>query len=572
MKKIILYILFLVSNLSFSQITLTKESQGKFNAIHNEKMFIHYNSNFLLTGESLKYKAYVLNSTTNVLSTISKIAYVELVGEGNESVFKQKLNLKDGQGYGDYLLTSSIKSGNYKLIGYTLWMKNQKQESFFIENITIINPFEEKLLPNTKENIQNNSIRSEKNEGLVSLNKREFKKREKGSLYIYDLIKTYPLGNYSISIRKFDTNTKNIKTSSLEFLKNKSSSQKKIKVGQEFFLPELRGNILYGTIENNNSENNISQIKVALSITGKNNYSKIVETNNKGEFFINLNDTFENTKAFIQIVDNSKENYSLAIRDLTKNEYKNLAFKAVESNKNIDSLIQQRSVYNQIENAYIEYKQDAVIVNKNYPQDFKNRAIAYNLDDYTRFNSMKDIFIEIIKNSTVREKNGKYTFYVTGNQRESEYNALPLLLIDGLITQDHNDFYNINAKSIKTIWVYKDLYNFGSKIYQGVIAVDTFKSDYSDEIIYYEDHQKIINLFKPQPDKKYFTQQYSDNSLDKVPDFRHQLFWNPNLNSSKESAEITFFTSDNTGLYEISIEGFSGVGKPISIKKYFKVE
>lgn len=572
MKRVIVIILFLVSNLSFSQITLTKETQKKFNQIHTEKVFIHYNSNFLLTGESLNYKAYVLNSTTNLVSKLSKIAYIELIGEGNKTIFKHKVKLVNGQGNGDYLLTSNIKSGNYKLIGYTLWMKNQSQESFFIENLTVINPFEDQLLKNAKDSISKPIFVVETNKELISAEKNILKKRGKVTLGLNKLLKDKLSGNYSISVRKFDGVTKSNKTSSLDFLNSKTNIKRKINVGDKFFLPELRGNILYGKISNKNPNTSISQIKIALSIPGIDNYTKIIETNNSGQFFFNINDTFENTRGFVQIIDEYKENYNLILKELSNNIYENLDFKEVQTNDKIDELIQKRSVFNQIENAYITNKSDSILKTNSLPQAFKNIATDFKLDDYTRFNSMKDIFVEIIENSWVKERNGNYTFNVTGNEQNSSYNLLPLVLIDGLIIQNHNDLFNINTKSLKNIWVYKDLYFFGANIYQGIIALETFKSDYTKDLTFYEKHNKTIDLIKPELNKKYFNQRYSDNSLNRIPDFRHQLLWEPNLKINSKNSVLTFFTSDNIGTYEINIEGFSDTGKPISVKQYFKVE
>lgn len=572
MKKIIIIIIFLVSNISFAQITLTNETQGEFNKIHNEKVYLHYNSNFLLTGESLKYKAYVLNSTTNSLSDLSKIAYIELVGKENQSVFKHKIKLTKGQGNGDYLLTSNIKSGNYKLIGYTLWMKNQKQETFFIENITIINPFENKLLSHINDSVKTITPIINNHKKLIYIDKKAFKKREKVSLNIDKIIKNKSLGNYSISVRKFDSIKKDNKTSSLDFLKSKTFFQKKINIGQQFFLPELRGNILYGSISSNQPEKNVSRVKIGLSITGENNYSRIIETNKNGQFIFNLNEIFDNSKAFIQIIDPIKSNYTLTLKDLSNNSYKNLDFKEIKTSLEIDKLIQKRSVFNQIENAYMVKKSDVFLKNKNSTPAFKDIAVEFKLDDYTRFSSMKEIFIEIIENSWVKEKKGNYTFYVMGNQQNTSYNLLPIVLIDGLIIQNHNDLFNINTKSLKSIWVYKDLYNFGAKLYQGIIALETFKNDYGKDLSYYKKHHKIVNLFQPGVNKKYFNQKYSDNSFNRIPDFRHQLYWEPNLELTEENTIVTFFTSDNIGTYEINIEGFSNSGEPISIKQYFKVE
>ena len=572
MKRIVFIFLLLLSNLSIAQVVLTNEIEKKFNQIHNEKMFIHYNSNFLLTGESLNYKAYILNASTNLTSDLSKVAYVELIGEGNQSVFKHKIKLTNGQGNGDFLLTSTIKSGNYKLIGYTLWMKNQKQESFFIENITIINPFEDKLLTNTNDSLSVVSSITKVNNSLTSIDKNAYSTREKVSLDIHKLIENDLNGNYSISVRKFDAITKNKKTSSSDFLNSKTNLQKEINVGDVFFLPELRGNILFGSISNNTPNRSNSQIKVALSIPGKDNYSKITETNNSGQFIFNINDTYENTKAFVQIIDDSKENYTLTIKDLSKNNYKNFSYQEVKTNDKIDALIQKRSVFNQIENAYLSKKSDTILKAKNLLPAYKNIAIKFNLDDYKRFKSMKDIFVEIIENSWVKESKGNYTFYVTGNQQSTSYNLLPLILIDGLIIQNHNDLFNINTKSLKNIWVYKNLYNFGAKTYQGIIALETFKNDYSKDIVFYDKHNKTINLFKPQQNKKYFNQEYLNNSSSRIPDFRHQLLWEPNLKIDQDNSILTFFTSDNTGSYEINIEGFSNSGKPVSIKQYFEVK
>jgi hypothetical protein len=562
----------LLSNLSIAQVVLTNETQNKFNRIHNEKMFIHYNSNFLLTGESFNYKTYILNSSTNLTSDLSKVAYVELIGEGNQPVFKHKIKLVNGQGSGDFLLTSTIKSGNYKLVGYTLWMKNQKQKSFFIENITIINPFEDKLLTNTNDSLNAVSTITKVNNALSSIDKDSYKTREKVSLDIHKLIENNLKGNYSVSVRKFDAITKNKKTSSLDFLNSKTSLQKERNVGDVFFLPELRGNILYGSISNSTPNKSNSQVKVALSIPGKDNYSKITETNSSGQFIFNINDTYENTKAFVQIIDDSKENYTLTIKDLSKNTYKNFIYEEVKTNDKIDALIQKRSVYNQIENAYLAKKSDTILKAKNLLPAYKNIATKFNLDDYKRFKSMKDIFVEIIENSWVKESKGNYTFYVTGNQQNTSYNLLPLVLIDGLIIQNHNDLFNINTKSLKNVWVYKNLYNFGAKTYQGIIALETFKSDYTKDIVFYDKHHKTVNLFKPQQNKKYFNQEYTNNSSSRIPDFRHQLFWEPNLKMNSDNSVLTFFTSDNIGTYEVNIEGFSNSGKPISIKQYFEVK
>ena len=74
--------------------------------------------------------------------------------------------------------------------------------------------------------------------------------------------------------------------------------------------------------------------------------------------------------------------------------------------------------------------------------------------------------------------------------------------------------------------------------------------------------------------KKYYEQEYSKTSLESAKynaDFRQQLLWLPNLKMDKIST-FQFYTSDNAGTYEISVEGFSENGEPLSILEKIYVE
>ena len=142
-KYLSLIIIFLIGNSYFinGQALLDKDQLAIYNEIPQEKMFIHYNSSLLFSGDFLYYRAYCINSQTNKLSDLSKIVYIELIGQDKNQVFKHKIILKKGLGQGDFFIPTSIPSGNYKLIAYTKWMKNNEEEHFFQGDISIINPF-----------------------------------------------------------------------------------------------------------------------------------------------------------------------------------------------------------------------------------------------------------------------------------------------------------------------------------------------------------------------------------------------------------------------------------------------
>lgn len=72
------------------------------------------------------------------------------------------------------------------------------------------------------------------------------------------------------------------------------------------------------------------------------------------------------------------------------------------------------------------------------------------------------------------------------------------------------------------------------------------------------------------PKKAYYKQEYISDKNTRIPDYRTQLLWNPAINTT--SSEITFYTSDVIGLFEIIIEGFTNEGKPLSIKELIEVK
>ena len=124
---------------------------------------------------------------------------------------------------------------------------------------------------------------------------------------------------------------------------------------------------------------------------------------------------------------------------------------------------------------------------------------------------------------------------------------------------------------MKKISIIRDKYNYGSQLFDGVVSIETFKGDYID--IKKGAHVKNIKLFKPLDNKIYFKQVYEDNEeLNHIPDLRYQLLWQPKFKLREKEQEITFFTSDNSGEYEICIEGFTLTGKAISIKERFLVK
>ena len=114
---------------------------------YQEKVFVHTNKTVYLTGESMWFKCYVTDDN-NRLSYLSKICYVELLGNDKRPVLQAKISIDSGTGNGSIIIPASIRTGNYEVRAYTNWMKNFEPSFYFRQQIGIINPAKKPEAPN----------------------------------------------------------------------------------------------------------------------------------------------------------------------------------------------------------------------------------------------------------------------------------------------------------------------------------------------------------------------------------------------------------------------------------------
>ena len=534
---------------------------GTFNNIDSypqEKIYVHTNSNFFLTGESLVFKIYCLDKDSNQMSSLSKVGYVELIDKENRSIYKQKINLNKGIGTGAIFLSSTLKTATYKLISYTQWMRNK--QNFFEENIFIVNPFSNKLTSTDSLKLNNYNTSFTENSTLLDLSsdKKIYQKREKVVLNF----NTNNSENVSISVRKYDSIEIPNKINSLKFIENFKHSNTNSK---KTYLPELRGSLFKGVVTSDTNLDLFNK-KIGLSFIGENKITKISVTDSLGVFYFNINQPFDANEVIIEVLEEDNKNYTISLitdNDLEK-QFEN--FDELLLTENIRKIIKQRSLYTQIENAYNEVKLPTlkpVLKNEYVFQENENKII-YNLDEYERFKTIKEVAVEILQDVWIRKKKDNYTFNLRDVNLESNTELETLLIVDGFILHNHTDFIDFDALKIKSIEIVKEKYLFGAKIYQGIINVATFKNKFEPSI---NNKNKFILLKESNP-KTSFNPDYTAAENKRIPDFRTQLLWSSNITDDI----ISFYTSDVTGTFEAIIEGFTKEGTAIYEKIIFAVK
>lgn len=554
-------------------------SSDKQTIYSDETLFISTNASTFVTGETLYYKINCLKLSNKMPSSVSKIAYIELVGNDKKSVFKSKVYLENAIGQGDYFVPSTIKSGNYKLIAYTNWMLNQEVTPFFQMDIFIINPFQasekEEALVSTTDTIVNKSFEIEKHNTSqylkLALNKQTFSTRERVNMNLVSLNEIAKNANYTISVRKLD-DLPTIRQRTVEGFSKLFSKVEAVTMSNKLILPELRGEMITGKITNKSNPSEIKNITVGLSIPGKYFGFKVVKTDQNGVFIFNLDKTYYNATVNIQIIDEKRDNYTLMVNKNAAIDYSKLKFDtSLNLTPAITETLTNRSIASQIENAYYSNKADSIRPTKYTTAFYEPIAKEYILDDYERFASLKETTIEIVKEMYFDQKDKNYILHVRDMSIYTQSPEQALVLVDGLLVQNVNELFEYNMNNVYKISVIPGQYYLGPKSFNGVISFTTKTNDYASS----QSGNYIVdtNLLTPSIKKEYFTPDYSDKvKNERIPDYRYQLLWMPQRILNQDENPITFYTSDITGTFEIKVEGFTDQGIPISLKDNFEVQ
>ena len=91
-----------------------------------ERVYLQTDKQFYLSGE-LVWMKFIATDLDQRLSDVSKVGYVELLDSAS-AVVQARLVLEKGVGDGCLQLPSTLPTGNYRLVAYTRYMRNEGEE------------------------------------------------------------------------------------------------------------------------------------------------------------------------------------------------------------------------------------------------------------------------------------------------------------------------------------------------------------------------------------------------------------------------------------------------------------
>ncbi len=357
-------------------------------------------------------------------------------------------------------------------------------------------------------------------------------------------------------------------------------------------LPEFRTDLLEGWITDfeGRPQPNLS---VGLSIPSKPYQLRIIQSENDGSFIVDHNSNIRIDRGVFDIFESTEEeiapessstvgtrsdlqppNSSVTSIDV-RNKYRlhlleeyyakypgDLPSTQMQFDSSRVNAIIQRSVFNQLENAYFVTAPDTIT--SEYPQisGFK----SYVLDNYTRFPTIRDTFIEFVPWIGVSKNENNFDIDLRADIDYSmrDLGSETIMMIDGVLV-DSKALLTISPYLVQRIDVLPQKYFFQDQIFDGIISFHTFGGDAWDAPS--KDRQIVLSPTQP----RIRSEESPAPNDPRHADYRTLLSWQPVRTTSADGLNVSFQTSDVPGTYRVEVNGITPEGDPISITQEFEV-
>lgn len=155
LKSILGVFAFLISSLAFGQASVDTlvqrllKHQAKFPL---EKVYLHLDRPHYAPGDTVWFKAYLVEGDSHKPDSVSKNLYVDWIRKESGRVVEH-LMLKNEGSYaaGTIALADTVQEGAYEIIAYTQWMRNFGEANFFRKEVFVRKKYEIKNQPTEEE-------------------------------------------------------------------------------------------------------------------------------------------------------------------------------------------------------------------------------------------------------------------------------------------------------------------------------------------------------------------------------------------------------------------------------------
>jgi hypothetical protein len=560
MKKILLSLLFLLPLLPLSAGERIRE-----------RVYIATDKEVYVSGDNVWMSAWCIDAATGGLSFFSKTAYVE-VHSATGMVQTAKIALDKGRGAGRLTLPTTLPSGPYRLFAYT--QLGASEEGFNplagARTLSVFNTFSAERVPGGVEIVE-------------TLPEKPFV-ASSGSLQMVATdsassgetrITLSNQGQEAVSFCLSVFHDDGIPSPSGEHIADFVREVGSLPAPGGFsasVIPEYEGEIIRTRVAGTDAAGlQAATDKYAFISSpgsGEDIYSTLIQEDGSAIFF--TSNVFGDKEMFMEIEGLGKDNIChlelvSPFLDLPSGNMEPLAVHADWA-----SALELRGLGMQLEKNF-----DADTLYTYLPPKmhlmFDERACKhYNLDDYTRFQVMPEVFIEFIPEIRVRTVDGKRDIQVWIKNPLGGFDfqsGRALVMLDGIPVLDHEKLLSYDPMLVKRIDIYTESFSFGARNFSGVVNCITYKGTLPS--MEFADNVRIVDYQGCSLPLAYTCEGVGSE----YPDYRQTLYWHPLLTLAPgERMEVECKTPVYGGRFEVVAEGLTANCAPVRSATSFNIK
>ena len=542
---------------------------------YQERIVLHLDKPYYLTGETLWYKAYCINQEGQ-LSNLSSVLYLELFDEQQQPVSQIRTTLEAGTSHGQIPIRSAWSTGNYTLRVYTAWMRNSSQETFTHRSVAIFNPLA--IMPSAVVSHDtvanpNTTIPSTEEFLEINTNQQSYSLRDQVTVTMKNL-KQEVLNDLSVSVYPYHSSLEKYHSVPRQQINKSYSTEGYSSVKGLRFYPETVGPIYYGQLDNVAAA--YSELLVSTGGDQARVYEPIPVSDQRFAFQLPRN--INHSSLYLWNRGDSEVN--VVMDSVFDTRTVQLAGKGLSVDSSSIAFIEKQSVNMQISNLYQKFNRaegSNTVDDHHHVLFYGTPDFSYPLDDYTRFPGLYEVFVEFVKYVQPRRRDGALQMFVWDSYANAQslannifFNQPALVLVDGLPVNDVDLLMEVDPLRIESIDILAKSYHVGDQVFHGIVALNSYNQDFDGTEPFFKlDKINTKPLVVP---RSFYHPHYDDTSLNRIPDRRNTLYWNPQLGfDSSQQATLMFYTGDSQGTYQIVIQGINKSGTPIRQTKLFTV-
>ena len=453
-----------------------------------ERTYVCTDRHTYVAGEDVFCSVFCFDGGSGSLSDFSSVAYVELISPEGSAV-RVKMALQDGRGAGRLRLPSTLPTGNYRLIAYTALNRNEEDMDYFRGSrvISVYNTLSASRQESVVLDAASAAVAGKDHSygAAVEGKGRPYGAAAPAGLELEQRGDSLFLRNsgtecldFCLSLSISDALPDPEGPGLADFLEARSGDRTTLRTDAKLSIPEYEGEIVSIRVPAM-----YSGVTAVLSGPGLRNdiYSSTVDSTGLVSFYTG-NIYGDRDLVFELNSRDVNDDFSLEVLSpFASPELDRDGVPELHLNGSVAEDLKRRSVAMQISRHFgIDEYMDSLQLRPDLL--FKGGAMTvYEMDDYTRFPTMRETIVEYVREVQIRRQDGEPVLKVVPGKSFESYSSMlggnALVLVDGVPVSEHGRVLDLNPALLRRICIYPYDVSTGSCIYSGVVNFISFRGD-----------------------------------------------------------------------------------------------